>query len=115
MRMVERKSHLSKLEVKGFECFESCNTGIYYALPSKAFVSALCYKLKSHPIISCIILHKNHLFRYFFIAEAIRNKLLQANHIASTGCLRLSALYEKGSESRLCDFGLLVAFSQSFY
>src|SRR3989338_11548689 len=54
--------------------------------------------------------------RKFFIAKAI-GELPEANRIASTRCLRLSALYAQGSESSFSDFGSLQLFfkKECFY
>src|SRR3990167_9218405 len=75
MRMVKRKSHLAKLEAKGFEFPESCNAGVYDALPAKALVSAFCDELQCYPVISCVFssCHYDHL-RKIFIAEAIKKQ-----------------------------------------
>ena len=92
--MIERESHLAKLEAKSFEFPESYNTGVYNTLPAKTIIPALCNELQSYPIISCIFFscHKNHL-RKFYIAKAIKNKLPEVDHIGSTGCLEPLTLY----------------------
>src|SRR3989338_1260361 len=96
MRMVYGKCHWAKLKAKGFEFLESCNAGIYNALPSKALISAFRQDLQSNPVISSIFssCHRNHL-RNLFIGMTNQNCLKEADRTASTGCLRPLPLYVK--------------------
>ena len=107
--MVNRKCHLAKLKAKGFKFLESCNAGVYNSLPSEALISTFRQDLQSEPVISSIFssCHRNHL-RNLFIGMANQNCLKEADHTASTGCLKLSALYEKGPENSIIGFGQLL-------
>src|SRR3989338_11074175 len=111
MRMVDRECHLAKLKAKGFEFLESCHAGVYNALPAETFEPAFRQDLQSEPVISIIFssCHRNHL-RNLFIGMANQNCLKEADHTASTGCLKLSALYEKGPESSIIGFGQRLCF-----